>query len=173
MFKIIILFLLIIIFILLIIRFTKKDDFYNISNINYKTQYFNNRGLAQLCNKKLDIIPSDTDSNFDKKYFENLNDGDTIFLTTNMFKKFINQINLQKKVIIILGCSVSGFPNEFSKNDKINYQKYIENNNNILKLFTQNYDLNKEHNKIKPLPLGIDYHSPSNKQSPIEQEINY
>ena len=156
--------------ILLIINCFNKDKFYNIIDTNYKTYYFNNRGFAQLCNKKLDIIGSDSNKHFDTKYFSNLKDFDKVFLTINMFKNFINKININKKIIIILACSVTGFPNEFSNKDNKNYIKLIENNNNIISLYTQNYDLKQEHFKIKPFPLGIDYHSNSNKLSPIEQE---
>jgi hypothetical protein len=150
--------------------FIKNEKFNNITDTNYKTYYFNNRGFAQLCNKKFEIIGSDSDKYFDKKNFSNLKDFDRVFLTTNMFKKFINKVNINKKIIIILACSVTGFPNEFSNKDNINYIKLIENNNYIINLYTQNYDLKQEHFKIKPFPLGIDYHSHSNKLSPIEQE---
>jgi hypothetical protein len=150
--------------ILIVIKCLCKDNFYNIKEINFKTHFFNNRGLAQLSDKKLDIIGSDTDSNFDKKYFENLKDFDKIFLTTNMFKKFIKEGNINKKLIIILSCSDSGFPNEFSKIDKINYIDFIENNKNILKVFCVNYDLNYDHYKIKCIPIGIDYHTHTKKK---------
>jgi len=156
---------------LLIINCFNKDKFYNILDTNYKTHFFNNRGLAQLSDKKLDIIPSDNGSNFDKKYFENLKDFDKIFLTTDMFKKFIKEVNIYKKIIIILSCSDHGFPNEFSKIDKINYIDFIENNKNILKVFCGNYDLDYDHYKIKCIPIGIDYHTLTKKNiNPFEQE---
>ena len=163
---------LILIVVLTILIFNKyfKDEYHNIINVNYKTYYFNNRGFAQLCNKKIDIIGSDSDIYFDTKYFNNLKHFDKVFLTTNMFKHFINKVNINKKIIIILACSVTGFPHEFSNKDSKNYIKLIENNNNIISLYTQNYDLEQEHFKIKPIPLGIDYHTISNKLSPIEQE---
>tara|TARA_B100001093_G_C26834535_1_gene1017717 strand:+ start:1108 stop:2079 length:972 start_codon:yes stop_codon:yes gene_type:complete len=169
-FLVILCLILLITLVLLIINYFNKDKFNNITDTNYKTYYFNNRGFAQLCNKKLDIIGSDSDKYFDKKYFSNLKDFDKVFLTTNMFKNFIKKVNLNIKIIIILACSVTGFPNEFSNKDNKNYIRLIENNNNIIGLYTQNYDLNQEHFKIKPFPLGIDYHSHSNKLSPIEQE---
>ena len=156
--------------VLLIIYYFNKDKFYNIIDTNYKTYYFNNRGFAQLCNKKLDIIGSDTDKYFDIKYFSNLKEFDKVFLTTNIFKNFIEKVNLNKKIIIILHCSDTGFPNEFSKKDKKDYIKLIENNKNIYKLYCVNFDLKQDHFKIKPIPLGIDYHSLSNKLSPLEQE---
>ena len=158
------------ILILLIIYCFKRDNFYNILETDYKTYYFNNRGFAQLCNKKLDIIGSDSDKYFDIKYFANLKDFDKVFLTTNIFKNFINKVNINKKIIIILQCSDTGFPNEFSIKDKKNYLKIIENNNNIYKVYCVNYDLITYHEKIKPIPLGIDYHTLSNKLTPIEQE---
>ena len=162
--------LLLLLTILLLIKIFNKDKFYNITDTNYKTYYFNNRGFAQLCNKKLDIIGSDSDKYFDTNYFSNLKDFDKVFLTTNMFKNFIKKVNLNKKIIIILHCSDTGFPNEFSKKDKIDYIKLIENNKNIYKLYCCNYDLKQDHLKIKPIPLGIDYHYLSNKLSPLEQE---
>lgn len=166
-----------IILVLLIINCFNKDKFYNIIDTNYKTYYFNNRGFAQSCDKKLDVIGSDSDMYFDKNKFNNLKDFDKVFLTTNMFKKFIKEVNIDKKIIIILGCSVTGFPREFSQKDKINYLNIIESNNNIISLYTQNYDLKQKHSKIKPIhskikpiPLGIDYHYLSNKLLPIKQE---
>ena len=162
--------LLILLAILLVIKCFCKDKFYNIIDTNYKTYYFNNRGLAQLCDKKLNIIGSDSDKYFDTKYFSNLKDFDKVFLTTNMFKNFINKVNINKKIIIILQCSDTGFPNEFSKKDKKNYLKIIQDNKNIYKLYCVNFDLEQEHFKIKPIPLGIDYHTLSNKLTPIEQE---
>ena len=169
--KILLILLILTLLILLFIKCLSKDNFYNIKKTDYKTYFFNNRGLAQLCDKKLDIIPSDDCSNFDKKFFENLKDFDKIFLTTNMFKKFIKEVNINKKLIIILSCSDYGFPNEFSKIDKINYIDFIENNKNILKVFCVNYDLNYDHYKIKCIPLGIDYHTYTKKNiNPIEQE---
>lgn len=169
-FLVILCLILLITLILLIINWFNKDKFNNIIDTNYKTYYFNNRGFAQLCDKKLNIIGSDSDKYFDKNYFTNLKDFDKVFLTTNMLKKFINKVNINKKIIIILACSVIGFPNEFSNKDNKNYIRLIENNNNIIGLYTQNYDLNQEHFKIKPIPLGIDYHTLSNKLTPIEQE---
>lgn len=165
-----ILLLLLVLIIILLIKTFYKDKFYNITDTNYKTYYFNNRGFAQLCNKKLDIIGSDSHKYFDQKYFSNLKDFDKVFLTTNMFKNFIKKVNINKKIIIILHCSDSGFPNEFSRKDKKDYIKLIENHKNIYKLYCVNFDLKQEHLKIKPIPLGIDYHSHSNKLSPIEQE---
>lgn len=156
--------------IILLIKCLCKDNFYNILDTNYKTKYFNNRGIAQICNKKHEVIPSDNNSNFDEKFFLNLKNYDTIFLTTNMFKKFLNKIKIDKIITIVLNCSDSGFPNEFSIKDKKNYLKIIENNNNIYKVYCVNYDLITYHEKIKPIPLGIDYHTLSNKLTPIEQE---
>ena len=167
---ILLLLLLLVLIIILLIKSFYKDKFYNITDTNYKTYYFNNRGFAQLCNKKLDIIGSDSDKYFDIKYFANLKDFDKVFLTTNMFKNFIDKVNINKKIIIILHCSVTGFPNEFSNKDNKNYIEFIENNKNIYKLYCINFDLKQEHFKIKPLPLGIDYHSLSNNLKPIEQE---
>ena len=115
----------------------------------------------------METIPNDNDSNFDKKYFQNLNNGDKIFLTTNMFKKFIQSIKLNNYVIIILLCSVTGFPNEFSKKDNYNYLEYIQNNKFITSVFCGNYDLTYKHFKIKPIPLGINYHSIDGKLSPL------
>lgn len=157
---------------LLIINYLLKDKFYNIIDTNYKTYYLNKFGIAQLCHKKLNIIDNDNDNDkhFDKKKFNNLKDYDKVFLTTNMFKKFINKVNINKKIIIILSCSDTGFPIEFSQEDKMNYLNIIEKNNNIIKLYCVNYDLKQEHFKIKPIPLGIDYHYLSNKLSPLEQE---
>ena len=172
--KLLIILLLLILLLLLIYclncKYNYIDNFYDITQRNYKTEYVNKYGLAQLCNKKLRTIPNDNDYNFDKKYFENLNNGDKIFLTTNMFRKFIQSIKLKNYVTIILSCSVTGFPTEFSKKDNYNYLTYIQNNKFITSVFCQNYDLAFKHFKIKPILLGIDYHSISNKLSPLEQE---
>lgn len=167
-----ILLLLLLLTILLVIKCFYKDKFYNIIDTNYKTYYFNNRGFAQFCDKKLDIIGSDSDKYFDKNKFNNLKDFDKVFLTTNMFKKFIEEeVNIDNtKIIIILHCSDTGFPNEFSEKDKNNYIELIENNKNIYELYCVNFDLNQQHSKIKPIPLGIDYHFLSNKLSPFKQE---
>ena len=160
-----------IITITLLLNCSSKDKFYNITDTNYKTYYFNKYGFAQLCNKKLDIIDNDNNKNFNIKYFSNLKDFDLVFLTTNMFKNFIDKVNINKKIIIVLHCSDTGFPNEFSSRDKKKYIKFIENNENIYKLYCVNFDLKQEHFKIKPFPLGIDYGKYSNKLSPIEQEL--
>ena len=165
-----ILFLTIILVLLICNCFIKNEKFNNIIDTNYKTYYFNNRGFSQLCDKKLNIIGSDSDKYFDKNYFTNLKDFDKVFLTTNMFKKFIKQVNLNKKIIIILHCSDTGFPNEFSIKNNKDYTKLIENNINIYKLYCVNFDLKQDHLKIKPILLGIDYHYLSNKLSPLEQE---
>ena len=166
--------LVILVILLIVCLNCNVDNFYNITSINYKTYYFNKNGLAQLCDKKLDIIVSDSNSNFDKKYFENLKDGDKVFLTTNMFKKFIESIKLNKYIVIILSCSDSGFPYEFSKNDNYNYLKYIQHNKFITSVFCSNYDLTYKHHKIKSLPIGIDYHGKiartSSNLSPNKQE---
>jgi hypothetical protein len=148
---------------------TKKEN-YDIINVDYNTLYFNNRGLAQLCDKKLDIVESDNDNNFNIKSFENIKDNDIIFLTTDLFKNFIDSINLVNHVIIVLSCSDCGFPVEYSNRHEYNYINYINNNNFIKKIYCGNYDLNYKHNKIECLPLGIDYHTLSYSRSPIEQE---
>lgn len=158
-----ILLLLLLVSILLLIKYFYRNNFNDITNTNYKTYYFNNRGYSQYCN--INAV-----KDFDKKYFTNLKDFDKVYLHTNFFKKFINEVNINKKIIIFLNCSDTGFPNEYSNEHKINYKNIIENNDNIIKVYTANYDLNQEHFKIKPFPLGIDYHTLSNKLSPIEQE---
>lgn len=149
---------------------TTRYEKYDIININYNTYFYNNRGFAQLYNKKLNIIVSDSRNHFNEKYFNNIKDGDKIFLTTNLLKDFLNSITINKKITLILGASDTGFPVEFTNKDNLNYIKIIENNNNIIKVFTCNYDLTYKHHKIHPMPLGIDFHTLSFTSSPIHQE---
>ena len=150
----------------------------NIYNNNFLINYVNNRSLSEICDVKPGEIVSDT-YYFNKKNYNNIKNNDKVFVVGTTFKKFKNLLdNIEVKNLgIILSASDIGFPLEQGYNDNINYLDYVNNSNKIKYIFTTNYDLNYESDKIFPIPLGMDYHtlnekstSWGNKKSPIYQE---
>jgi len=129
-------------------------------------KYLNNRSLSEICDIKPNNIVSDSNklNNID---YNNIKSNDKVFVVGTTFKKFkkiLDNINV-KDLVLILSASDIGFPVEQGNYDNINYLEYINNSNKIKYIFTSNYDLNNESNKLFPLPLGMDYHTLNEKST--------
>jgi hypothetical protein len=112
--------------------------------------------------------------NVNEYKFNELNDGDVLYIKTDAIYNFYRILNnINKKFILVTGCSDYTIPNDIFSNNK----EFIDfiNNNKIIKWYAENCVY--EHSKIVKLPIGLDYHTMNNsdhawgsQKTPIKQE---
>ena len=139
------------------------------------------RGIAKSCDVFPNLIISDEKS-FNPEWYRNIKDGDKVYVISKSLGGFVKEIlpKLEEEKIsitLVTGASVRGVPREISEQHQIDYLELIEKSDVITHWFTQNYDLDYVHEKITPIPLGLDYHTLyrkpfwwGTKAYPIDQE---
>ena len=144
-------------------------------------KYVSSRGIAKFCNVYPNQFKSDT-YNFDENDYKNIKNKDIVYVITTVLNKFTKKIlpELEEKNIkikLVVGASILGIPDEVSQKHSINYLDRLFENDSIIHLYCQNYDLDYKHDRISLIPLGLDYHtlqetnsSWGNKISAIEQD---
>jgi len=149
-----------------------------------KCKFISSRGIAKSCDIYPKNIKSDS-SVFNSKEYTIIKEGNSVYVVTDCLKQFIKDILplLEKQNItikLVTGCSVQGVPTEISKSHDINYINRICFSPSIVIWFTQNYDLDYESNFIIPIPLGLDYHTLSQKNhvwgkkmTPVGQDFTF
>lgn len=125
--------------------------------------WVSSRGIAKSCNVHPALVISDEKA-FHPEYYQGIKDGDSVYVISKSLGRFFEQVmpRLREEKIsitLVTGASVRGVPNEVSQQHNLEYLKLIEQDNTIIKWYTQNYDLDKPHEKIAPIPLGLDYHT--------------
>jgi hypothetical protein len=126
--------------------------------------YVSSKGLLKSC----DIVTQNTKASTSD--FPDLNtmfDGCTIYVCSAAISNFVKQIN-DINVSFVL---VSGDDDEENYNQMFDsYDEFLKfiSNEKIIHWFSQNCNIS--HPKITHLPIGLDYHSTSEKHSPIDQE---
>lgn len=144
-------------------------------------EFVSSRGIALYCQHYPKIIKSDT-NHFDTKDYQNIQNGDKVYVISSALNKFTEHIfpTIVKKdisIVLVTGACVTSVPVELGKVHKTNYIDFIEKNKkHISRWYTQNCDV-VNHDIIKIIPLGIDYHTLQSKkhywgpiQSAVDQE---
>lgn len=116
-------------------------------------EFVSSRGIVKSC----DIYPNyNHQDRFDISYLNkcaNIQYGDTVYLHYDILRLFIKQVHPQIKnpYVIVCGSTDLEFPREFH-----DIVLEIELSDKILNFWCQNCTI--ETNKIKCLPIGLDYH---------------
>lgn len=115
--------------------------------------FVSSRGLLKVCSQHPHY-----DSNNGMNYSININVeyGDTVYVDFKILRAYITQVlnGLKNPVVIVCGNDDNDFPHDF-----MDIVQVIENHKNILRFWCQNCTI--ETNKIKNIPIGLDYHSMS------------
>lgn len=118
------------------------------------------RGIMYSC----DVFPknpvSDT-SQLDPTDYENIKENNLVYVISTCVPLFVENVlpKVTCKFVLVTGDSTKGVPNEISMGCEEYWKNKIVNNDHIIHWFTQNYDLNYNHEKITPIPIGLDYHT--------------
>jgi hypothetical protein len=132
-------------------------------NNEYYCQLVSSRGIAYQCNHHPKNLKSDTvELNIDD--YKNIQNGDKVYVVSSALDKFFNLIfptilRSGVQITLVTGACVTSVPQELSKVHGKDYMKLMDVfSKNIKCWFTQNCDV-VDHDKIKPIPLGLDYHT--------------
>jgi hypothetical protein len=143
--------------------------------------FVSSRGLLKSCNFHSNIPKSscNNDNNYLIEMLNKMFDNMSIYVCSDLLSFFVNNIlqKINKKFILVSGDSDLCVPIEALNNDQINR---LINSQYLIKWYAQNTRL-QNHNKIKQLPIGLDYHTilndpqhkwklPKEGHLPIEQE---
>jgi hypothetical protein len=145
-----------------------KEENENIKNKEeHECIYVSSRGILKSCDIKSTTPISSINQllNYD---FSKLYDGCTIYVCNYAipyFSTVINQINC--KFILVSGDSDCTVPDELFKNNN-EFETFI-NNEKIIHWYSQNCILN--HPKLSRIPIGLDYHTMSEKDSDWGEKI--
>lgn len=144
-------------------------------NTEAHCKYIGSRGIIKSCERRNNILQSST-RNIDEHIFHELTDYCVIhicsWLAISIFAtKYAPKIS--KKIILVTNDSdfdAPLFEKPVGKGDEINKEGILAflNSENCVVWFTQNCTLN--HPKVIPIPIGMDYHTFSMFQSPLDQE---
>lgn len=144
-------------------------------------EYVSIRGLAAHCDHRPRVLRGDTRL-FDKRDYQDIRNGDRVYVVTSVLDKFIQQVFPQivrdnVTIILATGSSDCGVPNEISRVLKMDIFTFVRHNSkHIARWYTQNCDCDG-HPLIRPIPIGLDYHTLEDRtmewgpqQTPLEQE---
>lgn len=152
-----------------------------IVNLWNTTNYVWNLGIAQHCNKGLNINPVkhfDSEHKFDRTLYNNIQKGDVVFLRCRFVKQFNEQVLpfIQNSFILVICDGDESFPSNCGL--PLNLIENFINNEQIIHIFAQNCVYNDLSDKVSHIPIGIDFHTIAYKGSgwgeigtPKEQEI--
>ena len=145
------------------------------NNTEEYCNYVGSRGIIKSCERHNHILQSST-RNIDEHIFQDLEDYCVIHINSWLaISIFATKYapNITKKVIMVTNDSdfdAPIFEKPVGKGDEINKEGILDflNSSNCVVWFTQNCTLN--HPKVIPIPIGMDYHTFSRCQSPLDQE---
>lgn len=133
-------------------------------------KYVGSIGLRKSC----DMTSLDNSRSISEYNFSKLKDNDVLYIKLDKIPAFAQIVHTIKvNFVLVSGCSDYTTPNDlFRSNDE--FLKFV-NSPNIIKWFIQNCIV--KHEKITLLPIGLDYHTMSErdmewgpKTTPLEQE---
>jgi hypothetical protein len=115
--------------------------------------FVSSRGLAKICSQHPHY---DSSNGMNYSINTNVEYGETVYVDFKILRPYITQVlnQLQNPVVIVCGNDDNDFPDDFK-----DIVEVIENHKNILCFWCQNCTI--ETNKIKNIPIGLDYHSMS------------
>ena len=107
---------------------------------------------------------SDTRDFYPEDY-QSIESGQTVYVITSVLDRFVEEIlpDLESagiKFRLVTGACVIGVPKELSQIHGFDYiQRLFERSSSVIAWFSQNFDLDSESPLIRPIPLGLDYHT--------------
>ena len=133
-----------------------------------------NKGIAQQCDRRFpdefaaghyapvsnlagaltsSKLPSDLFANPETQC--NIRDGELVWVRLSWLKSFVSQIlpRVQARFSLVTGDSDSCVPSEV-----MSEARSIQNCDNVVHWYTQNYDGTMPAERISPIPIGIDFH---------------
>ncbi|HEY4104140.1 MAG TPA: hypothetical protein VGM44_09620 [Polyangiaceae bacterium] len=130
------------------------------------TKYVWSRGLGLLCdhNGGVDFVKRQRGGRpplrFDPKAFDRVRDGDLVWTRHIALPQFVEEAlpRIDARFTLVTGDEDWAIPSGFSRSSALTA------NPKILCWFTQNYDGTDATGKILPLPIGIDFHTISNRR---------
>jgi hypothetical protein len=143
------------------------------------TNYIWFRGLGLLCDKNggLDFLKRQRGSResmpLDLKAYADIQEGDLVWVRHLALPQFAEHVlpTINARFGLVSGDEDWGIPSGFSDADRILENKFL------VHWFTQNYDGTDTSGKISGLPLGLDFHTVSNRRkwghwpmTPTQQE---
>lgn len=135
--------------------------------------YVSSRGILKSC----DIYsskPVSSTSTLDGYDFSKVVDGSIVYVASSAIPAFIERLaSIPHKIVLVSGDADQSVPDDAFKSSE-EFRKFIE-DDRIIHWFSQNST--KRHEKLTPIPIGLDYHSMAeknhiwgSKMSPVGQE---
>jgi hypothetical protein len=130
------------------------------------TRYVWSRGLALLCdhNGGISFVKGQRGGrpplHFDPALFDQVKDGDLVWMRLTALPQFVEQAlpRIQARFALLTGDEDWAIPGSFDGSNQLLADP------RIVCWFTQNYDGSVAHEKLRPLPIGIDFHTISNRR---------
>lgn len=143
------------------------------------TLYVWSRGLGLLCdhNGGVDFVKRQAGGTkalrFEPSAFDGIREGDLVWTRHIALPQFVEEVlpRVRHRFTLVTGDEDWAIPSGFGESHR------IVNDDRVILWFTQNYDGTDESGKIRPLPIGLDFHTISNRRKwghwpapPNEQE---
>lgn len=131
------------------------------------THFVWSRGLALLCNHNggFDFVRRQRGSGraairFGAGAYSNIHDGDLVWVRLIALPQFVEEAlpHIHAKFALVTGDEDWAMPSEFEHSNKIIA------NPNVVCWFTQNIDGTDTSGKLFPIPIGLDFHTVSNRR---------
>ncbi|HEX3851205.1 MAG TPA: hypothetical protein VHW01_09595 [Polyangiaceae bacterium] len=130
------------------------------------TRYVWSRGLALLCdhNGGVGFVKGQrggrTALRFDPALFDQVRDGDLIWMRLIALPQFIEEAlpRIRARFALVTGDEDWAIPSGFARSSELLADS------RVACWFTQNFDGTVQHDKLFPLPIGIDFHTISNRR---------
>jgi len=130
------------------------------------TRYVWSRGLALLCdhNGGVGFVKGQRGGRaplrFDPKLFDAVRDGDLVWIRLIALPQFLDEAlpRIKARFALVTGDEDWAIPSGFDRSQALLADE------RVACWFTQNYDGTEAHDKLQPLPIGLDFHTISNRR---------
>ena len=130
------------------------------------TRYVWSRGLALLCDHNGGVgfvkgqLGGRPPLRFDPSLFDQVRDGDLIWMRLIALPQFLAEAlpRIQARFALVTGDEDWAIPSGFDRSHVLLADP------RVACWFTQNYDGTEQHDKLMPLPIGLDFHTISNRR---------
>ena len=130
------------------------------------TRYVWSRGLALLCdhNGGKGFVKGQMGGRaplrFDPQLFDKVQDGDLVWMRLIALPQFVEQAlpRIRARFALVTGDEDWAIPSSFDRS------RVLLDDARLMCWFTQNYDGTLEHEKLMRLPIGLDFHTISNRR---------
>lgn len=130
------------------------------------TRYVWSRGLALLCDHNGGVgfvkgqLGGRPPLRFDPALFTRVKDGDLVWMRTIALPQFIEEAlpRIEAPFTLVTGDEDWAIPSGFERS------RVLLDDPRLLRWFTQNYDGTDANPKLQPLPIGLDFHTISNRR---------